>query len=548
MEKANIILKSQSIFDAINDEPYKGFVAINGNRIVAVGTTEEELNYWKGSNTQIIDCKDRLIMPGLIDAHMHFFDGIFQNSQYMCRDLFGAKSARECVDIIDQFAKKHPDYKVITGMGWFVPLWEDQEPPHKKMLDEIESERPVYLMSADGHSFWLNSKAMEECQVDPDKALLFGSIELDEKGEPNGILHEMDACAPCTIKAHALPESQKRVLITNFINQLTKCGITSVTDITVLPEAMPITKDMETVAELEKAGELNIRISLYPSLGTTDDFSVVESYRERFCSDRFNVAGLKAFVDGVHGNHTALLLAPYEDKPDCIGFSFFPYEYYANQIIAANRNGFGVKLHCTGAGATKLALDAFEESLILNENKNFRNSIEHIECPRYDDIKRLKDLNVTATVQPLHLMYVKDGLTVKLGPERTRYQYAIKTMLSNGVNVAFSTDYPVAPYEPIINLYFAITRCDIEGNPVEADTKEKITLSEALRAYTLGGAYCLNKDDRLGSLEVGKLADIIVFDKNLFDLKPEELLDAQIYLTMVDGIVVYDSNNYDKGE
>lgn len=542
MIKADIILKSQTIFDAVNEEPYRGFVAVKGNRITAVGKTEEELSNWIDINTRIINCGDKLVMPGMIDAHMHFFDGIFQNSQYMCRDLFECKSARECVEVIGRFAKEHPDYKTIAGMGWFIPLWEDKEPPNKRMLDEIEPKRPVYLMCADGHSFWLNSAALEECQVDPERELLFGSIELDEKGEPNGLLHELDACAPCTIKAHALPEKQKRQLIADYINQLLKHGITSVTDITVLPEPGPITKELEILEDFEKNGELNIRVSLYFGLGATDNYSVVKNYRDRFHSDKFNVAGLKAFVDGVHGNHTALLLEPYEDKPESMGASFFPYEFYAERVTSANKNGFGVKLHCTGAGATKLALDAFEESYKVNGSGNIRNSIEHVETLRYEDIERLRELDVTATMQPMHLMFVKDGLVVKLGQDRTKYQYAIKTMLSKGVNVAFSTDYPVAPFEPAINIYFAITRCDMEGNPVEMNSTEKITLSEALKAYTFGSAYCLKKEDKLGTLEAGKLADIIVFDRNLFNIKPVEILDSRIGLTMVDGVIVYKNN------
>lgn len=539
MENADYILKGSAIFDAVSDDPFPGFVAVKGRTIAKIGRGKANIEDWIGENTEVIDCENKLIMPGLIDAHMHFFDGIFQNSKYMCRDLFGCKSAQECAEVIGKFAGEHPDYKTITGMGWFIPMWEDQTPPDKKMLDQIEPNRPVYLMCADGHSFWLNSKAMEECQIDPNKELLFGSIETDEYGNANGVLHEMDACAPCAVAAQALPENQKRELILDYIRQLSRHGITGTTDITVLPEPASITEEMRIIAQLEKEGALNVRLNLYPSLGATTDFSVMKEFRQCFNSDKLRVAGLKAFVDGVHGNHTALLLTPYADQPDHIGTSFYPYEHYKRRVTEANKLGFGVKLHCTGEGATRMALDVYEAAQKRNGPWEVRNSIEHVETIQLTDVVRMAKLDVSATIQPIHLMHIGNGLKEELGEERARYQYAIKTLLENGVNVAFSTDYPVAPFEPLPNIYFAVTRCDLQGNPVEERTVEKITLAQALKAYTYGSAYCLNAEKKLGSLEEGKLADITVFGENLFKLEPAALLEAQVYMTMSDGVIVY---------
>ncbi|MDE8731571.1 amidohydrolase [Eubacteriales bacterium DFI.9.88] len=539
MERADYILKGAAIFDAVADEPFAGFLAVKGRRIIKVGRGDADEQNFIDSHTQVIDCGGGLIMPGLIDAHMHFFDGIFQNSKYMCRELFACKSARQCVSVIRKFAEEHPDYKTITGMGWFIPSWEDGEPPHKNMLDQICPDRPVYLMCADGHSFWLNSKALEECRVDPNRKLLFGSIEVDETGEPNGLLHEMDACAPCAAAAQALPEGQKRELIVDFIRQLSSHGITSTTDITVLPEPGPVSEELEIVGDLEKEGNLDIRLHLYPSLGTSPDFTTIEEYRQRFHSDKLRVAGLKAFVDGVHGNHTALLLTPYADRPDGAGASFYPFEHYKRQVTAANGCGLGVKLHCTGEGAVRMALDAYEASRQANGPLPVRNSIEHVETLQESDIKRFAKLDVTASMQPVHLMAIGSGLKDKLGEERARYQYAVRSLLEIGANAAFGTDYPVAPFQPLPNVYFAVTRCDEEGQPVEEPIRENITLAQALRAYTYGSAYCLHAEQQLGTLEEGKLADIAVFSENLFQLEPRELLKARICLTMVDGTIVY---------
>ncbi len=539
MRKADKILKSDCIFDSIHDEPFAGFIATKGNKILAVESDASHMGKWADEHTEYIDCQDKLIMAGFIDVHMHFFDGIFQNSKYMCRDLFEAKSARECRDIIKKFADEHKDYETITGIGWYIPLWEQKELPTRHMLDEVDDKRPIYLMCADGHSFWLNTKALKECGITADQEVLFGSIELDEKGQPNGVLHELDVCSICTVKAQKLPDFQKKKLILDFVSELSKHGITSTTDITVLPKPVPITDELQIIEELEKANQLHVRLNLYPSLGVTDDFEIVHAYREKFSNGKVKVAGLKAFVDGVHGNHTALLLAPYADKPDATGASFYPYELYEKQIAAANREGYGVKLHCTGEGAVRLALDAYEHSLNVNQTLKVRNSIEHVEAPGKEDLDRFQKLDVTASVQPCHLMFTGNTLQLRLGEERAKMQYALKTMKEHGVNVAFSTDYPVAPFEPMLNLYFAVTRADLDGKPVEKETCEKLTMAEALKAYTINGAYCLNEENRLGSLEAGKLADIIVFDRNLFDAQESELLEAKVELTMVDGTITY---------
>ena len=541
--KADVILKSRAVFDAVRREPCEGFVAVAGNKIAAVGNDQNVMNRLTGRKTEIIDCGNRLIIPGLIDAHMHFFNGIFQNSPYMCRELFDCKSAKECVQTVDRFAKQHPDYKRISAIGWYIPDWEDKTYPHKRMLDAIEPERPVYLMCADGHSFWLNSKALEECGVDPDKQLLCGTIETDSDGEVNGLLHEMDACSICAAKAQELPQQEARQMILNFVCELSKKGITAVTDMAIQLEPTPIPGELMTLSELENEGSLHVRLALYPSLGITDDFSIAREYRNRFCSDKLYVGGLKSFVDGVHGNYTALLLEPYADDPNRQGKSCFPYEIYEKQVAAANKEGFGVKLHCTGEGASELALDAFEMSRKANGNIDVRNSIEHAETLRYPQFERFRRLNVTATMQPSHLMAIGNGLKRKVGEQRAQYEYALKTMLSHDVNVAFSSDYPVAPFDPLLSIYFAVTRCDKQGNPID-EINQNITLEQALKAYTYGSAYCIHAEDKLGTLEPGKLADIVVFNQNLFELEPKEWLNAKIDLTMMDGEIVYKSEEF----
>lgn len=536
---ADYIMKSTAVFDAVCDKPFSGFVAVNGNRITYVGRGTADLVKYAGQKTKIVECGDRLIMPGIIDAHMHFFDGIFQNSKFMCRDLFACKSAAECVSAISRFAESHPEYERIVGMGWFIPLWDDKTPPDKHMLDAVESHKPMYLMCADGHSFWLNSKAMEECDIDPDRDLLFGEFEKDEHGEANGVMHELDACAAPAIYSQQIPADDRLELIKNFASNLAEFGITGTTDMAILPEPIPITDDVKAVAALDKNGEFNLRLNLYPSLGSDESFAIAKEYRKKFNSDKLRIAGLKAFVDGVHGSHTALLLDPYLDLPGYKGESFYPHEHYVHLVEAANKNGFGIKLHCCGEGAVHWALDAYEHSHLADADTNVRNSIEHVETFRPKDLERFSKYNITAAMQPLHLMYEGNILYTILGPERAKYEYAVNTLLDCGINVAFSSDYPVADFNPMKNIYFATTRCDVNGSPIENDISEAVTMAQALKAYTAGSAYCLNMDDRLGTLESGKLADITVLEKNLFTSSPVEILNTRADLTMVDGVISY---------
>lgn len=539
MTTADYILKGNAIFDAASSAPFAGFIAVKENRILAVEKNSDAYERLVDNHTKVIDCGDGLIMPGMIDAHMHFFDGIFQNSKFMCRDLFPCKSAAECVETIAAFAQAHPDYKTITGIGWYIPLWEDPAPPTKQMLDAIEPDRPVYLMCADGHSFWLNSKAMEECQIDPGKKLLYGEIVTDENGQTTGLMHELDACAVCAVNAQKLPEEQREEMILDFTDALMRVGITSTTDVTILPEPIAIPEDVKTVAALEDEGRFPIRLNLYPSMGTTEDFSIAEEYRKTFTSDKLRIAGLKGFIDGVHGSHTALLTEPYLDEPDKIGESFYSHAHYMKQVEAANRAGFAVKLHCCGEGAVIWALDAYENSKKKNGFSNLRNSIEHIETLNPKNNQRFIDNDVTATIQPLHLTCEGYILHSLLGPERAQYEFALKSMIESGINVAFSSDYPVAEFDPMVNIYVSVTRCDKDGIQIEENPTQQITIAQALTAHTAGGAYCVGMDDRLGTLQSGKLADIIVLDQNLFDIPHSDILKTQVKLTMIDGVITH---------
>ena len=540
MKKADLVLKSNAVFTGLTSSAFKGGIAISGNIIVAVGN-DMKIDGWVGTETKVLEYCDEMIMPGFIDAHMHFFTGAFVSSEYMLMELFEAHSEEECANMVENFASKHPEYKTITGMGWFPVYWDKSDIlPHRSSLDAVVQDRPVYLLSADGHTFWLNSKALEECNITKNTKVTFGEIGKDENGELTGLLFEIEAESPANERAFLLPRDELKTVQKNFYKEVARWGITSATNMSVCPVMEESFKEYEIAAELEKDGELTVRLHLYPSLGLHTNLDKAITLREQYCSDKLRVSGLKQFVDGVTSTYSAYLLEPYTDKPETRGFSNYSAEFYKECIVNANKEGFGVRLHAIGDAAVKLALDAYEESNKQNDNKNIKNCIEHIESIHPDDIPRFAKLGIIASMQPTHLIHEVNEKVSRIGVERCKYEWPFKTLLDKGAILAFGTDFPVANFNPFLTIYSAVTRSTEEGELIGVNPQEKLSLAEALRTYTYGGACSINRESQLGTLVEGKLADIIVLNKNLFSVPSNEILNTRVKLAIMDGKVVFE--------
>lgn len=537
MRAAEIVIRSKAVFTGLKNEVFQGGVAVTGNRITKVGT-DEEISRYIGGHTKIYEYGDELIMPGFIDSHIHFYLGSYASSKYMLSELFGSKSEEECAEMVEDFSGKHPGFEKITGMGWYPANWEKQSLPHRSTLDRACPDRPVYLLSADGHTFWLNGRALEECRITGETQVKLGEIGRDESGELNGLLFEIEACAPVMGRAFDLPEQEMKITQIDFLKRIAESGITSFSNLSDSPVTESDDKDFSVTAQLEREGLLTARLHLYPSLGLEPDLSRVKAWRRRYCSDKFRISGLKQYIDGVTSTYTAYLTAPYSDRPDTAGYPDYPAELYRTCVENANTEGFGVRLHAVGDAAVKLALDTFEQSNRSHDNRNVRNAIEHIEMTDPDDIPRFAELGVIASMQPYHLILDACEMITRIGKERCRYIWPLRSLLNAGATVALGTDYPVVSFNPFPNIYAAITRKDEDGISASLNEQEQISLYEALKAYTYGGAYLLNRESELGTLEPGKLADIIVLDRNIFEAEERELLKTTVKLTMMDGKVV----------
>lgn len=542
--KVDIILKSNAIFTGIEKEPFKGTVAITNNYISHVGR-EDLPAHWLQPDTKVYDLGDRLVLPGIGDAHAHYLLAATILSSYCCSEISQAKSEEECIQIMQKFYRDHPDVNRLIGFGWFPINWTEGKTPHKlpskRSLDAAFPDIPVYLMMADCHTFWCNSKALQACKIHKNMTYSFGQLGIGEDGEPNGILSELELIAPCFNEFYNFEEKESEEIQSNLLKEISKLGITSFTDVAECTIINDDAIELNKIKQMEENGKLTARVHVYPSLGITPDFSIQKKLRDQYNSPMVKISGLKQFFDGVTSTYTAALLEPYSDNPAVQGQLNYDKELYDTCIVTANKEGFGVKIHAIGDAAVQTSLDIFQHSKEVNHTYcSCRNSIEHIESIWPGDIPRFHQLNVIASVQPIHLVLDAGEKLLRIGKERNQYEWPFQSLLNAKANLAFGTDAPVTSLNPYENIYAAITRCDLNGSPTGSNPEEKITLYDALRAYTYGSAYSHNREKELGTLEIGKLADITVANANLFAISPEELKSATTCLTIVDGNVVYE--------
>jgi len=544
MKYADIILFGDNIFTGLADVPAPGAVAIADGKIAKVFGAGEDFSAMKNSETNIIDCTGQLVMPGFIDAHIHFFMGATAASGRMCMDITASKSEAECVEIIKAFADAHPDYERILGMGWFPAFWNDAPLPTKASLDAFFPDKPVYLACADGHTIWTNTKGLEECGIDENTKVAFGSIPLGEDGKPNGLLIELDAMATAQMKQMTFPREIAEEMYRIFLAEIAANGITSICDMNPSILGDDTYALYDTLLAMDKAGKLTARMHLFSDLITISEGAETEqAAAEKYRGTMLRYNGLKQFIDGVTSTYTGFLLEPYSDNPATCGEANYPKEEYARCVKIANAAGFPVRFHAIGDAAVRWALDVFEAA---NESRDdhgniseIRNTIEHIETIDEADIPRFSELGVVASPQPYHLTLDANEKISRCGEARCRWEWPLRSFLDTGARMAFSTDFPVVGFNPFKNIYAAISRCDDEGKPTGVNPEEKISLTEALKIYTAGSAYAFGREKELGTLEEGKLADIAVVDRNLFDIPEFEINECGIALTICNGEVVY---------
>ncbi len=538
--KADVVLISKSLFTANKRVPRAGGIAVRGNRIVAVGSVEDVQNYI-GADTRVIDCGSKTVMPGLIDSHMHFALASTQRDEDFCVVVEGLHSKEEALARISEFAKSHPTNPWIYGWGWDAAMWEVQDLPTKTDLDAIDSQRPICISHFTMHTSWCNSKALELAGITKDTPDPEGGVIVrDENGEPTGVLLEHPAS--CLVADMALFNPHLDDSIRKMLARFRSLGITSIGD--MFPRDITNDNVYETYKALEGSGELTCRINFFPSLL---DVPAAAAMRNEYCSDKLRVAGVKQILDGIVEAHTARMIDPYEGEPDNYGEYTLSPEEYEKHVMEADAAGLAVRTHCIGDQAARTALDVYERVQTKHGAKGLRNCIEHAEAITDEDMKRLHALDVNVSVQPLHATFgtVSGFYDTCIGADRAAHCWRFRKLLDSGAHVGFSTDFPAAPtVEPMMVLQAAVNRRMPDGFPEQGMHPEyAVTLGEALQCMTQGSSYVVGSDAKVGTLQEGKLADIIVLDRDLFAVEDTmELNQAHVMLTMIDGDVVYEAD------
>ncbi len=538
---ADKVIKSNVIYTGRGREIISGGVAVKGNEIIAVGS-DSEIGQYIGENTEVCEYTDKLVMPGLIDNHVHVTMGAMMHDNDL--NLEGTRSAEECAEMVREFLKKHPDTSLLVASGWMVSAWDKNELPRKEILDEVSKDIPICLQTADGWYCWVNSKALE----------LFGYtkesitkeqevyVKKDENGELTGMLYHIGG-DPVFFMLLSIDGTLAKKMLKHSLGIYSSFGLTAAGDVSNELEIDKEPKGFKLYREMEKAGDLDVRMFVYPSIGKTGDFAEAKELMEEYSDGYVVMPGLKAYGDGVIDAYTGVLVKPYMDdpeNPDKNATPIFTQEALNDIITKANGEGFPVRIHCTGDGGVRMALNAFEASMKANGKHGLRNGIEHVELVEENDFPRFAELEVMANKQPAHYYLCTEKFMVDaLGQERWFRSHPLKSLYDAGAKVSLSTDFPIVEINPFHNMYVAVTRLDLEGNEIGADVNEKIDIFQALEGYTYMGAYAMGVEDRLGSLEAGKLADIAVIDGRVFDEAPEKLLERKALLTMMDGRVVY---------
>ena len=506
-------------------------IAVVGNKIVAIGS-DSETKSLIGPKTRVIDAKGKLLIPGFNDAHVHFLE---TGSQLSSVDLRHASSPEEFVRIIKEFAAKLPKGRWILGGKWDHENWTPNNLPTAAMIDAVTPDNPVFIDRLDGHMALANSLAIKLAGVTKDtKDVEGGLIVRDDAGSPAGVFKD----AAMSYVERVIPEpsfEQKLEYAKAASDFVASLGLTSVQDVSA-------GTDVGVYQELLRQGKLKNRIY---GCSPLDDFKRWRNtgVRYAFGSGMLRVGCLKGYADGSLGSTTAWFFEPYLDAPNTSGLARAEVATTMKQNIAdADKAGLQVNIHAIGDRANATVLDYYENATSANGPRDRRFRIEHAQHLRQEDIKRFGALKVVASMQPFHV--IDDGRWAwkRLDEKRLKGTYAFRSLLDSGAVLAFGSDSPVAPINPLFGVYAAVTRRTLDDkNPNGWLAEQKISVEEAIRAFTWGSAYAEFQEDVKGTLEAGKLADFVIISDDLFTIDPVKIRDAKVLVTVLDGKVVYEA-------
>lgn len=535
-EEADLVFRGGTVWTMDSSRSVKEAVAVRDGSIVYVGSAEGAED-WIGESTEIVELAGGMLLPGFQDAHVHVLEGGIALAD--C-DLSTAADAEAVLVRVAECAARAPAGRWLRGGGFKLTFFERGN-PQAATLDGIVSDRPVYLTSSDGHSAWVNSRALELADLTaatPDPAA--GRIERDPAtGEPTGTLRE----TAMGLVAELLPPRTHEERLEGLRQGL---AVARSFGITAFQEANTDAESLAAFAELAEAGELTARVSISlevdPARGL-DQLADLMELRDRYQNDRLRVDTVKLFIDGVLEAQTGALLEPYVGMGDFSGYTEFETAALRELVVALDREGFQIHAHVIGDRGIREILDALELARERNGPRDARHHLAHIHLWNPDDIPRMRELDVVANFQPLWAWadpFITDLTEPFLGPERSRWQYPLRSLADSGARLAFGSDWDVSTMNPLPAIEVGIRRQDPDGaDSVAWLPQERVDLATMLAGYTTGAAWVNFLDRETGTLEVGKRADLVVLGNDLSVVDPQEIGDTEVRLTVFDGQVVY---------
>jgi len=538
---ADMVVLHGRIYTLDSKQPWAQALAIRGDKIVAVGD-DASIGKFRGPDTKVIDAAGQLVLPGFVDCHIHFMDGSLSLGRV---NLEGAKDVAEIQQRLREYAAKHPGNEWLLGRGWDYAMFGAAALPDKKYLDEIFPDRPVFLEGYDGHTYWANSKA-----------LALTGITRDTPDPPNGVIvrdpstHEATGAlkeAAQDLVAKAAPEltrAERLAALRAGIHWANENGLTRV------HSAGGDFPRLELYDELRRHGDLTLRFYIAyfmdPPEMRPQDVDAIENARKKYHDAWIDTNAVKFMVDGVIESHTAAMIEPYSDDPTLKGKLFWDPAKYSSAVAELDKRGLQLFTHAIGELGVRTALDAYQHAEEVNHTSDRRPRIEHIETVTAADIPRFGKLGVIASMQPLHSYPNADTLEIwarNAGPDRASRAWSWKSIADAGGRYAFGSDWPVVTLNPWYGLQTAVTRQTREGTPAAGFVpSQRLTVAQAVEGYTLGAAFAGRREKTEGSLEKGKLADVIIVSQNIFEIDAHKISETKVRTTIVGGQVVYQSD------
>lgn len=506
------------------------YLAFENGKVIAIGD-QTILNGL--ADSQVIDGKGKTLLPGLIDSHGH---QLMLGETLLNIDVRDIKTAKETAEFVKNYADKNPQLPWITGRGWNQVLWPDKAFPTSKQLDEYISNRPVWLKRIDGHAGWANSHALKLANINKDTLdPPGGKIERDENGEPSGVLID----TAMSLLTQHIPDANEAALTANLnaaTQHLLSLGVTSMHDAGISESVYHFYR--------KKAQNNQLGMRIYAMLSAVDPKleNMLGKGRISDEKDMLSIRSVKAYGDGALGSRGAALLAPYSDEPENMGL-LITQEYQLKPLFdLVISNGFQLNFHAIGDRANQLALDQFAQTFESIGGSELRHRIEHAQVIALNDIPRFKQLGIIPAMQPTHATSDMNMAEDRIGKDRLRGAYAWKRFVEQGSPIAMGSDFPVELANPFYGLHAAVTRQDRQNQPKAGwIPSQSLSLEQAFKGFTIDSAYAAHQEDVLGGLTVGKWADFILIDQNIFAISPQQIWRTKVLETWLAGEKVYDA-------